>query len=462
MISSLQEGLSMTVRLRAAAAAALLAAAGCGGAGTPHGDALPPAAAVSQPLSVPASSYIKHVVIIVQENRSFENIFAGWPGADAPMTGKATTPTGVKTLRLKPIGFVKGSLGHLWSDGIHNWDNGKMDGFENNHLPHGLPAGTYAYQYLSHDLIRPYRAMASQYVLADRMFPSMFGASFTAHLTLISSMTNETPSKAIVDVPTGTPWGCDAPVGTETSTVDMQRVVVPRTGGFPCFTQFGTMADTLDEKGVSWKYYAPNILKYAAWSAFDAIKSVRYGPDWSKVATPEWQVLLDAKNGALPAVSWVTPDAQDSDHPGDGSDTGPSWVGTVVNAIGNSSYWDSTAIFVVWDDWGGWYDNVPPPQLDFKGLGIRVPCIVISPYAKKGYVDHTQYEFGSMLHFTEQVFGLRALGPASAGYTDQRANTMLNAFDFTQKPRPFVHIPTPYPKSFFMNHPQSMRAPDDD
>jgi len=170
---------------------------------------------------------------------------------------------------------------------------------------------------------------------------------------------------------------------------------------------------------------------------------------------------LDAKNGALPSLSWVTPDAQDSDHPGSGSDTGPSWVGTVVNAIGNSPDWNSTVIFVVWDDWGGWYDNVPPPQLDFKGLGIRVPCIIISPYAKKGYVDHTQYEFGSFLHFSEQVFGLRALGPASAGYTDQRANSIFNAFDFMQKPRPFVHIATPYPKSFFMNHPQSMRAPDD-
>ncbi len=451
----------MTARLRAAAAAALLAVAGCGGAGTQHSDAIPAAAEIPQPLSVPASKYIKHVVIIVQENRSFENIFAGWPGADAPMTGLAATPDGVKTIRLKPIGFIKGSLGHLFNDGINNWDKGKMDGFENNHLPHNAPAGTYAYQYLSHDLIRPYRAMASQYVLADHMFPSMFGASFTAHLTLISSMTNENPNKAIVDIPTGNPWGCDAPLGTETSTLDPERIITPRSGGFPCYTQFSTMADTLDEKGVSWKYYAPNILQYAAWSAFDAIKAVRYGPDWAKVQTPEWQVLLDAKNGALPSFSWVTPDAQDSDHPGDGSDTGPSWVGTVVNAIGNSQYWNSTAIFVVWDDWGGWYDNVSPPQLDFKGLGIRVPCIIISPYAKKGYVDHTQYEFGSFLHFSEQVFGLRALGPASAGYTDLRANSIFNAFDFTQKPRPFVHIQTPYPKSFFMNHPQSLRAPDD-
>ena len=173
-------------------------------------------------------------------------------------------------------------------------------------------------------------------------------------------------------------------------------------------------------------------------------------------------MLVDAKNGALPSFSWVTPDAQDSDHPGEGSDTGPSWVAAVVNSIGESQYWDSTAIFIVWDDWGGWYDNVPPPQLDFKGLGIRVGCIVISPYAKKNYVSHVPYEFGSMLHFSEQAFGLRVLGPAAAGYTDLRANTMLDAFDFTQKPRAYVPIPAKYPMSYFENHPQSMRAPDDD
>ena len=455
----------MTAKLRAVATVALLAAAGCGGAATQQTTPMLPTAAVAQPMAVPVGNYIKHVVIIVQENRSFDNVFAGWPGSDSTMSGKATTiVNGVPktvTIPLKAIPFLQKDIGHLWRNALAGWDNGKMDGFENN-TSHAKPTGTYPYSYLRHDVIRPYRAMASQYVLADHMFPAMFGPSFTAHLTLIAGTTNEKPNKAVVDLPNGTPWGCDAPLGTNTPTLNEQRVITPGSGGFPCFTQFTTMADTLDEKGVSWKYYAPNILLYPAWSAFDAIKSVRYGPDWAKVQTPEWQVLLDAKNGTLPSMSWVTPDAQDSDHPGEGSDTGPSWVAAVVNSIGKSQYWDSTAIFVVWDDWGGWYDNVPPPQLDFKGLGIRVPCIVISPYAKKGYVSHVRYEFGSMLHFSEQVFGLRALGPASAGYTDLRANTMLDAFDFTQKPRAYVPIPAKYPMSYFENHPQSMRAPDND
>ena len=372
--------------------------------------ALPATGAVYQPMTVPVGKYIKHVVIIVQENRTFNNLFAGWPGTDTTLVGKVE---GGKPIKLKAIPFVHQDIDHLWNNAMAGWDNGKMDGFEHN-LSHGTPTGTYPYSYLRHDVIGPYRAMASQYVLADHMFPAMFGPSFTAHLTLIASMTNEVAESRRSSIcRRAIPWGCDAPAGATTPAINEKRVIIPGGAGFPCFTQFTTMADTLDEKNVSWKYYAPNILKYPAWSAFDAIKSVRYGADWSKVQTPEWRVLVDAKNGALPSFSWVTPDALDSDHPGEGSDTGPSWVAAVVNSIGESQYWDSTAIFIVWDDWGGWYDNVPPPQLDFKGLGIRVGCIVISPYAKKNYVSHVPYEFGSMLHFSEQVFGLRVLGPAA-------------------------------------------------
>jgi phospholipase C len=133
-----------------------------------------------------------------------------------------------------------------------------------------------------------------------------------------------------------------------------------------------------------------------------------------------------------------------------------------VNAVGEGPDWDSTAIVVLWDDWGGWYDNVPPPQLDFKGLGIRVPCIIISPYAKTNYVSHTRYEFSSILKFTEQAFSLPVLGAPADGYTDTRANSLVDSFNFTQKPRAFVKIPAKYPISYFLTHPQSMRVPDDD
>jgi phospholipase C len=135
---------------------------------------------------------------------------------------------------------------------------------------------------------------------------------------------------------------------------------------------------------------------------------------------------------------------------------GPSWVGDLVNAIGKSKDWNSTAIIIVWDDWGGFYDNVPPPQLDSVGLAIRVPCLIVSPYAKKNYVSHTQYEYGSILKFIEQTFGLGSLHAS-----DVRANSLVDSFDFTQRPRRFVPIRTRFPASFFLSQAPSMRPPDD-
>ena len=166
------------------------------------------------------------MVIIVQENRTFNNLFAGWPGTDTTLVGKVE---GGKPIKLKAIPFIHLDIGHLWNNAMAGWDNGKMDGFEHN-LSHGRPTGTYPYSYLRHDVIGPYRAMASQYVLADHMFPAMFGPSFTAHLTLIASTTNEAPNKAVVDLPTGNPWGCDAPAGTTTPALNEKRVIIPGAG----------------------------------------------------------------------------------------------------------------------------------------------------------------------------------------------------------------------------------------
>ncbi|HTA40172.1 MAG TPA: alkaline phosphatase family protein, partial [Candidatus Acidoferrales bacterium] len=205
------------------------------------------------------------------------------------------------------------------------------------------------------------------------------------------------------------------------------------------------------------------------WSIFQAIERVYNGKDWNRnVINPETRVLEDAAKGHLADVTWVVPDGVDSDHAGNGSDRGPSWVASVVNAIGSGPDWKTTAIVVVWDDWGGWYDHVPPPQLDFRGLGIRVPCIIISPYARKGYISHTQYEFGSLLHFAEEIFNLPPLGPnqfgtgsRDLGYTDVRGASIVDAFDFTQKPRVFKPIPARYPASTFLNMKPSGEPPDD-
>ena len=413
--------------------------------------------------SSPLQHYISHVVNIVQENRSFDNMFRGFPGADAPDVGYADKRRVV--LHATPL-EDPGNIENNWRDALAGWNHGKMNGFTREHFYGG--SRDYAYAYVPRTESAPYWEMARHYVLADRMFPTEFGPSYTAHLSLIAANTDIRPAPlAEVDAPDTLKWGCEAPPGARTFTIDTDRVE-RFNGPFPCYRNFPTIADRLDAAGVSWKYYAAPLSTVPGdvWSEFSSIHSVYYGADWSKVISPQTRVLDDVRDGTLAAVSWVTPDWVDSDHTGSGYNRGPSWVASVVNAIGSSAYWNSTAIFVLWDDWGGWYDDVPPPQRDFRGLGIRVPCIVISPYARVaagapyGYVSHTQYEFGSIVKFVEEVFGLPAVGPASRGFTDTRAASMLDTFDFAQPPRAFSPIRARYSASVFKKERPSYVAPD--
>jgi phospholipase C len=406
-----------------------------------------------------SSSPIKHVVIIIQENRSFENLFAGFPGADAPMYGRMHDGTKV---RLMQSSLDVPDPCHEWQNGIQDWDNGKMDGFDLNCLDSGPAGGRSIYSYVRHVITAPYWALAQRYTLADRMFPTMFGPSFTSHLALIAATTSLSPEKAIVNSPSSLPWGCDAPAGTTNPLLDPARQILA--GPFPCYSAFRTMADTLDAARLPWRYYAPTV-NYGNgggyWSAFDAIHNVRFGPDWSRnVISPSPRILTDVAKGDLAAVTWVVPDWPYSDHSGTGN-MGPSWVAAITNAIGRSKFWKNTAIVILWDDWGGWYDNVPPPQLDYRGLGIRVGCIIVSPWAKPHYVSHTTYEFGSVLRFVEDTFELPRLGTNAAGYTDARANSLIDSFDFTQQPIGYKKVPAFYPPSTFLNMKPSNRLPDD-
>jgi phospholipase C len=230
-------------------------------------------------------------------------------------------------------------------------------------------------------------------------------------------------------------------------------------GPFPCF-KFSSIADTLDAAHVSWKYYAPPTGTVGAnvWSEFDALSRVRYGKDWKRsVISPETTVINDAKNGNLPGVAWVVPDWINSDHGGSVSDTGPAWVASVVDAIGDSKDWNSTVIFVLWDDWGGWYDDANPPQYDYTGLGNRVPCIVISPFSRAHRVSHTRYEFGSILRFIEETF---ALPPLQS--TDVRSASMADNFDFKQTPLQFQDIDAAYSPQFLMARRPSFQPPDNE
>ena len=193
------------------------------------------------------------------------------------------------------------------------------------------------------------------------------------------------------------------------------------------------------------------------WSAYQAIKHIYNGPDWAQdIITPQTQFFDDVSNGALRTVSWITPSYQNSDHAGAGSKTGRSWVASLVNAIGESKYWSSTAIFIFWDDYGGWYDSQPPAYADYDGLGIRLPLLIISPYAKKGHVSHVHYEHGSILKFVEDLFNLPRLSAS-----DTRAKSPeADSFDFSQPPRKFVKIKAPRDAYYFLHQPPDLRPPD--
>jgi phospholipase C len=429
------------------------------------------------------SSYIKHVVVIAQENRSLDDLFHGFPGADTVATGVGH---GV-VYQLLPVSLTNSwDINHSHDQFLEDYDGGKGDGFDleiEKFIPkcanpynepscwmlYGPPYLQTAFAYVPHAEIKPYWAMARRYALADRNFQSNNGPSYPSHQYMIAG-----GSGTVADNPTGTPWGCDASsnvttqvlqYGTTEPPVFSPATGVEALGPFPCFG-YPTIARELDNASISWSYYAPapGANGGVIWSAFDAIWQVRFGADWyADVKSPETRIFNDIQSGSLAQVAWVTPSFVNSDHAGSISKTGPDWVGSIVNAIGESQYWKDTAIIIFWDDWGGWYDHVIPPQYAnpvtgaYEGLGFRVPLIVVSPYAKKHYVSHVQHEIASSLHFIESVFNLTPVGIA-----DKRADSLRDMFDFKQKPLPFKHIPTTLKASDFLRQKPSFKPPDDD
>ena len=427
--------------------------AGCGGGGgasSPGGPPVPVATA-TPPGGSPAS-VIKHVVIIVQENRTPDNLFQGLPGADIASSG--LTHDG-RTVALTPndLGTTV-DIWHQHSDALRDIDGGKMDGFDLS--PRSL---AHAYTYVPRSQTQPYFDLASQYVFADRMFQSNTGPSFPAHQYLIAGQSGrayDNPASASFGVSPGS-WSCTAPTDTTVATVAISGAPGPAV--YPCF-DYQTIGDTLVSAGHTWREYAPKVGNDfgSQWTAFDAIRHIRFGAQWGNVISPETSVLTDAAKG-LADVTWVKPSIHNSDHTDAGriDNGGPDWVASIVNAVGQSPDWNSTAIIITWDDWGGFYDHVVPPKVDVMGLGMRVPLIVISPYAKHGYVSHVQHEFGSILHFTESVFNLPSLGTRDALSDDLR-----DCFDFTQKPRPFRAIAVRHTAAYFLSRKADSEPPDAD
>jgi phospholipase C len=369
-------------------------------------------------------SPIQHIVVIMQENRSFDNLFNGFPGADTAQSGMS----GGQSVQLTPIALDDPrDLGHSHPDWWRDWDYGAMDGFARS----GNNPSTLAYSYVPEQDVEEYWTLAKQYVLGDRMFQSNTGPSFVAHQYMIAGQ-----SANVSENPNGSVWGCDADPSETAAMVGPNGTDLP--GVYPCF-DYLTAADLLDEKGVTWRYYAPaDGDDNFTLSAYQAIRHIRFGQDWQdNVISPQNEVLTDIANGELAQVTWIVPDLAHSDHPGSGSKEGPDWVASIVNAIGNSPFWNSTAIFISWDDWGGWYDHVDPPKVDAMGPGFRVPVLVVSPYARHGYITHVTHEASGFIAFIEHNFDLGTLGARDAG-TDAFADCL----DYKQKPSAFTTIPT--------------------
>ena len=360
---------------------------------------------------------IQHIVFVIKENRTFDNYFGTFPGADGATTGRISTGQSL------PLGHTPDrtprDLGHRRGAAVMAIDGGKMDAFDL--IYRGNVNGDYlSYTQMHESDIPNYFAYARNFVLADRMFSSMRGPSFPNHLYTVAAQ-----SAGAVGIPTGG-WGCDD---------DESRVLVMAPDGQidlqpPCF-EIETLADRLQSAGVSWRYYAPGKGESGyEWSALNAVKHIRWSSLWTEHVVPATQFERDAASGDLPAVSWLVTGAE-SEHPPWSTCLGEGWTVRQFNAVMQGPDWESTALFLTWDDFGGFYDHVPPPNVDDLGLGPRVPLLIISPYAKSGYVSHTVYEFSSFLRFVETRFGL-----ASLTDRDAAANPMTDSFDFNQQPLP--------------------------
>lgn len=383
--------------------------------------------------------------MVVQENRTVDNLFNGFPGADTTTKGHDHKGNAVT---LQPEGLEwQYDPSHTHAELVKEYDNGKMDGFDLDKCdsdPLNLTGGpcpapkdfTYSYVPQSETtwlwlLAGQYAFAGKGYGFADRMFSSRQVPSFPGHQLLVAgqSIAEDNPygpgEKGLAPL-----WGCDAPAGAKVGEFG-KKYGSPEVVGHPCY-DYRSLADLLDAKGISWKYYTGAVGTYdGTLSAYDAIKRVRYGTDWVNVVSPMTNIFDDIANGTLPQVSFITPPFPDSDHGAELSAGGPAWVMSLYVALTEKrSLYNTSTMFVTWDDSGGWFDHVAPPKDKFGPLGFRVPLIAISPYSRQR-VSHKTHSFGSILHYIEANWGLGTLHQM-----DERSDALADMFDYKQAPIP--------------------------
>jgi phospholipase C len=374
----------------------------------------------------PGLEQIQHVVYIVKENHSFDSMFGLFPGVNGATQGVTSTGQIVQLQRLPDP--PPNDIDHDWRTAMMATDGGRMDRFDL--IPGGNDNGALlAYSEFQQSDIPNYWAYASTFALGDAMYSSISSGSYPGHLYIMAATSAGVVENPLSPTHNGG-WGCDAKLN---SNVPIITDTDPETleSSFPCLSA-PTLANELENAGVTWKSYAPpsNESGYI-YNSLRSFSQIFNTPLWQSNVVSQDTFATDAMAGNLPSVSWLTPDDSYDEHPPKSVCVGENWTVEQINAIMQGPDWDSTAIFIVWDDFGGFYDHVPPPTVDLYGLSIRVPLIIISPYAKPGYITHTPYEFSSVLKFIEERFNV---APLTA--RDANANDITDAFDFTQAPLP--------------------------
>ena len=408
---------------------------------------------------VPGETPIDHVVFIIKENRTFDHYFGTYPGADGATRGGTLrcTEAGCRagdTVRLKQAPIIQPhDLTHGFSSGLYSINGGEMNGY--NIIGSGQDLSGYVQH--SRETLPNYWAYADRFVLADRFFTSMYGPTFPEHLYTVAAQ-----AYGIVDNKTNndtTGNYCDDPQEyTQRFRDDLSRRDIRTimrledriTQDIPgqllriseyweetrtCF-DIKVLPDLLEKADIGWKYYANDDV----WmNGLQSIRHIRYDPKiWGrKVVSPD-EFIPDVEAGRLPEVSWLVPPEGLNEHPGAGTNvcSGENWTVEQINAIMRSPDWKRTAIVLVWDDFGGFYDHVPPPHYDIMGLGPRTPALIISPWTRAGdnpdggSIDSTTYEFSSVLRFIEDLHGLKPMTQR-----DRQADPLSGAFDFESEPR---------------------------
>jgi phospholipase C len=344
------------------------------------GTAWPTVTTAKQP-----SGQIDHVVFLIQENRSFDSYFGTYPGANGlPANLKVpSAPGGQPTVA--PFHFatpLTHDMDHSWDAAHAAMDNGKMDGFisaEKSNDTMGYYDGTDLPNYWSY---------ASHFELLDNLFSSLAGPSLPNHLYAVAGQSG----------------------GVENNMSE------PPDGGF----DFPTMAEELQKANITWKYYdgQANPQAFSLWNPLPGFQNFMSSQELMKHLVHGTQYFQDLRNGTLPAVSWIVPNGQESEHPPQDIQLGMWYVTDFVNALMKSPYWANTLLVITWDDYGGFYDHVSPPQVDKYGYGPRVPAILISPYITAGTIDHNTYDFTSVLKFIENRFQLNPLAERDSKAND--------------------------------------------